>query len=86
MLGARAFAGVCLAPLAALTPLAVATALVAGPGRAGLLAAGALLLHTGACSGDAPLVALLWRHRGAALFTYDDVAAERSYVYRARTA
>ena len=76
------FVAVCLAPLVILTPplglLAVAT-----PGRAGVLLAGAALLHLGACSGDVAFVNFLWHHRDAEVVTYDDVAAGRTYFYAA---
>ena len=43
---------------------------------------GALLLHAGACSGDAALLNYLWLHRQTGVLTYDDAAAKRSYFYR----
>jgi len=48
--------------------------------------AGALLLHTGACSGDFALLNLVWAHRATGVFTYDDMVAKRSFFFVPATA
>ena len=76
---ARQFAWVCLLPFLVLTTaLLLAVALFAPPRP---FLAGALLLHTGACSGDFALLNLVWAHRATGLFTYDDMAAKRTYFF-----
>ena len=80
--GGAAFAGVCAAPFVVLNPALVALVAAVPPAWAPV-AAGALVLHVGACSGDAGMLALLWSHRPDRVWTYDDLAAGRTYFFRA---
>ena len=79
--GGRAFAWVCAAPFVVLNPVLAALA-VAVPPAWGPAAAGALLLHVGACSGDFGLLNYLWVRRGDGVVTYDDVGQGRTYFFR----
>lgn len=45
---------------------------------------GTLLMHTAGCSGDFALVGYFYAHRNAEIFTYDDVAADKSYFFKNR--
>lgn len=80
----KEYAFVCLAPFAVLNPLLTVAALVAPAGPVALLLAGALLMHTGACSGDFAIVEYLWSRRGDPVFTFDDSKRERACMYRGR--
>ena len=73
------FLVVCFAPFAVLSCMLAAAALwfpVAAP-----LLGGALVLHTGACSGDFGMAALALAHDPRSFWTWDDVAEARSYFY-----
>jgi hypothetical protein len=76
------FVLVCLAPFLTLNPILALLALMVSQGKPALLIAGGLLLHIGACSGDIALVNFVWKHRGRALFTYDDAGQQRSLMFR----
>ena len=78
----REFVLVCLAPLVIINPVLTALACLVGQDKIGLLISGALLLHTGACSGDIALVNFVWQHRGRAQFTYDDAQQQRGRFFR----
>jgi hypothetical protein len=49
-------------------------------GRAAYLVLGALLMHTGACSGDFALINYFYIHRQRQLYTYDEVQNEITYI------
>jgi hypothetical protein len=78
----RRFAWICLAPLLVLDA-ALALGLWAAPAGSAVevVLAGALLMHTGAASGDVALVALVWRWRGSRLWTYDDCGAGVTHFF-----
>ncbi len=80
-----AFAVVCLAPLVVLNPLLVILTFALPTGTPAILVAGALLAHTGACSGDVSFLQFLWSQRRHQVFTFDDATHHRTYFYRART-
>jgi hypothetical protein len=42
---------------------------------------GALLMHTGACSGDFALLSFLYEHRRQEIYTFDDMSENKSYFY-----
>lgn len=74
VVGATAFISVCLAPFVVLNAtLAALAAFSSGTPRLMLL--GALLLHTGACSGDFALARFTLAHRDRGVVTWDDAAA-----------
>lgn len=76
----RQFAWICATPFVVINAALVLPVALGGPWQ--LPAAGALLLHIGACSGDVALLGYLWTHRRVDLLTYDDLAAQRSYFFR----
>ncbi|WP_109487007.1 DUF3267 domain-containing protein [Occallatibacter savannae] len=78
------FVFVCLAPLFVLNPLLALPLLFLVKWKAIALVGGALLLHTGACSGDIGLVNFVWQHRGQRLFTYDDGELQRAFFFKER--
>ncbi len=74
------FLWVALAPFLVLSPLLAAPVFLF-PKLAPFFA-GALFLHTGACSGDFGMVAFIARHRPLrSLWTYDDNAQSATYFY-----
>jgi hypothetical protein len=82
----REFIMVCLAPLVVLNPLLAIATLLVPVGAPALAVAGALLLHTGACSGDVAFVHYVWSRRSQRLLTFDDRQQPVSYFYRAKIA
>jgi hypothetical protein len=81
MLKAGQFVWVCLAPLMVLNPVLAILAMFTS-GRTAVLMAGALLLHTGAASGDIAFVNYVWTHRGEGLVTCDDPLLPVTRFYR----
>ena len=83
VVSALPYIAVCMAPFvvlnSALTVLVVATS---GTLQLGLL--GALLLHTGACSGDFALARFTFAHRRRGVLTWDDVAARTTWFVARR--
>jgi hypothetical protein len=78
----QSFIMICFLPLAILNPLLLALGLAFPTGAWQLVSAAALLLHTGAVSGDVALVNLLWGARQSReVWTYDDVEAGQSYFF-----
>lgn len=71
------FLVVCFAPFVVLSAV-LAAAAISFPVAAPLLG-GALVLHTGACSGDFGMAALALRYDPKSFWTWDDVAEARSY-------
>jgi hypothetical protein len=71
------FLVVCFAPFAILSAV-LAAAAISFPVAAPLLG-GALVLHTGACSGDFGMAALALRYDPKSFWTWDSVAEARSY-------
>ena len=76
------FVLVCLAPLIILNPLLAFPLLFLVKWKSIALLGGALLLHTGGCSGDIGLVNFVWRNRGRALFTYDDGEHQMAWFFK----
>ena len=53
-------------------------------GPLALMFSGALLAHTGACSGDVSFLQFLWSQRRHRVFTFDDINRQLTYFYRAK--
>lgn len=77
----RELAAVCVAPFAVLNPILAVVALQAS-GAWSVLVAGALVLHTAACSGDFALLNWLWLRGSPSTFSYDDRAEGASYFFQ----
>ena len=85
VVGAKAFAIVCLAP-SILINSALLLALATLPsGSLQLALSGGLLLHIAAASGDVALCNALWQWRKRKVWTYDDAAAGESYFFAERS-
>jgi hypothetical protein len=75
----KQFLLVCLAPFAVISPfLLMAGALLP---KVAPLIGGALVLHTGACSGDFGMVALTLRHKVDSFWIYDSNGEGKTYIY-----
>lgn len=81
----KVFVSICLAPIMVLNPALLALALFVPHAKAALLMAGALLLHTGACSGDIAFVNFVTQYPLSELFTVDEQAANITRFYRCVT-
>ena len=77
------FIFVCLTPIVLLNPLLAVLAFTLTKAKLALMSAGALLLHTGGCSGDVGLVNFVWQHRECRTFTVDDADQQRARFFRA---
>ena len=78
--GPRSFLWVALAPFVLINSLLLLALAFAGPALFYVLL-GALLLHSGGCSGDFGLVAYFYNHRHQHPVTYDDVGLQKSFFY-----
>jgi len=84
VVGSPDFALVCLAPLAVLNPVLAVLTFAPPTGPLALMFSGALLAHTGACSGDVSFLQFLWSQRRHRVFTFDDINRQLTYFYRAK--
>jgi hypothetical protein len=76
----RALAFVCFAPFVVINSL-VGIASVFASGLLGLVVAGALFMHIGACSGDVALVNWSWLVGSAETRSYDDLSTGRTTFF-----
>lgn len=83
VLDGRRFLKVCLAPLVVISAGLVLVWVWLPAGRLELAAAGALLLHTGAASGDVAFAAFTWAHGPDRVWTWDDPDAPVTHFVRA---
>lgn len=70
---------VALAPLLLINAALLALFVAAPAGQTFI--SGALLMHTGGCSGDIALVNLVWLNRQRQVWTYDDAGAMESHFF-----
>jgi hypothetical protein len=85
VLSGRAFLPVCLTPLLVINTVLFVVWWIAPSGQLALALSGALLLHTGAASGDVAFVQYVASHGTTGIFTYDDEVAAKTYFYRRTT-
>lgn len=76
----RAFFWVAILPFLLLT-VAVALPMFWAEGGWFYFWGGALLMHTGACSGDFALLSFLYEHRRQEIYTFDEMSENKSYFY-----
>lgn len=75
----RQLVWVALAPLLLINAVLLALFIVAPVEQTFI--SGALLMHTGACSGDIALVNLIWLNRRRQVWTYDDAGTMASHFF-----
>lgn len=82
VLSGRAFAPVCVTPLIVINTVLLGVWLLLPHGALALAVAGALLLHTGAASGDIAFLQYVVSQGRDEVFTYDDADAPVTYFFK----
>lgn len=76
----REFRVIALAPLVVISLMVLMLLILVDEGWT-VACLGALLMHTGMCSGDVALLSFFERHQDKNMVTFDDVPAKISYFY-----
>ena len=81
VISGKNFVAVCLTPFVIIS-FSLVTLIFLFDDSTRLFLLGALILHTGACSGDFALSNLIWLNRQNHVWTYDNSTTETSYFFK----